>query len=166
MGHDLCHHARCHTCHQWIQHNVLHLMFEILVQNPIPKLNSLGLCDSLNHFDQSLHISIGLSQTFMRFALKFLQSAKFLSLHPLIICAQLPIELYNCVKHKQNSNHNYSSNRGGRNCSAIPRTIIWCCYINTRGGRSYNVIPKMIVWWYYFVKGNSLPHCDRKVTSD
>lgn len=99
-------------------------MLEILVQNPILKLNNLGLCDSLNHYDQPLHTSIGLSKILMRFALKLLQSVKFFNLHPLIVDVQLPEELYNCVKHMQNLNHSYSSTRDGRSFSATPRTIV------------------------------------------
>jgi hypothetical protein len=81
---NLEHMNECRLC-GLIQHNVLHLMPEILIQNPIPKLNNLGFYDSLSHCDQLLHTCIGLLQTFMRFTLKFLQSAKFPSLHPLTI---------------------------------------------------------------------------------
>lgn len=54
-------------------------------QDTIPKLDYMGLCNSLSHVNQSLQQNICLPQTFMGPTLKLLQSAKFLGLNSLII---------------------------------------------------------------------------------
>ncbi len=77
-------------------------MLHILFQNPLQKLDSLGLCDPFNHIDQLLHLCVCHLLTLMGLALKFLQYMKFLNLHTLVIGTKLLEKLNERVKREKN----------------------------------------------------------------
>jgi hypothetical protein len=75
-GYNLFNHVELNVCWNlehsyqgwlyWLtQHDILHTLFEILVQNAIPKLNYMGFYGPLNHIDQSLHSSTWLKCKFL-----------------------------------------------------------------------------------------------------
>jgi hypothetical protein len=64
-------------------------MPKLLVQDPIPKLNYLGFCDTLCHNDQPKHSCIGFLKAFMGLPLEILQTSQLLNPNPLVIPPQL-----------------------------------------------------------------------------
>ncbi len=92
---------------------------QLLVQNPIPKLDCLSLCHPLGNCNQPSHTSVCFAKTLTILSFKLLKTPQLLCLHPLVVLLQLQEELRDRVKQ-----------RWGNNMCARTRSR-WCCNITT-----------------------------------
>jgi hypothetical protein len=107
--HLLLHHVKLYLlrqskhmgqCRRIVTHesHITYSLSQILVQNPIPKLDCLRLCHPLGNYNQPLHTSVCLVKIFTSFPFKLLKTPQLLCLHPLVVLLQLQEEFHDRVK--------------------------------------------------------------------
>ncbi len=105
---------------------------QLLIQNPIPKLDCLNFNHPLGNCNQPSHTSVCLAKTFINLSLKFLKIPQLLRLHPLVVLLQPQKEL--CDRVKQRWGNNLCARTRSRRCNSttISNTIVSNRYIGWR----------------------------------
>jgi hypothetical protein len=86
------------------ENHITYSLSQLLVQNPIPKLDCLSLHHPLGNYNQLSHMSVCLAKTFTSLSLKLLKTLQLLCLHPLVVLLQLQEELRDKVKRRWGNN--------------------------------------------------------------
>ncbi len=81
--------------------NISHFLHKLLVQNFIPKLETLSLRDPLSFSNQPLDMVVYFMQIFIGFPLNFCKPHNFCCSHPLVVSFQLLEKLHYEVECKQ-----------------------------------------------------------------
>jgi hypothetical protein len=83
--------------------HIAYFPLQILVQNPIPKLDCLSLHHPLGNYNQPLHMSVCLVKTLISLSFKLLKIPQF-RLHPLVIILQPQEKFHDRVKQRWGNN--------------------------------------------------------------
>ncbi len=81
--------------------HIAYFSSQLLVQNPIAKLNCLSLHHLLGNYNQLSHTSVCLAKTFTSLPLKLLKTLQLLHLHPLVVILQPQEKLRDRVKRRR-----------------------------------------------------------------
>ncbi len=82
------------------ENHIAYFSSQLLVQNPIPKLDYLSLCHPLGNYNQPSHTNVCLAKILTNLPFKFLETLQLLCFHPLVVLLQLQEKLRDKVKQR------------------------------------------------------------------